>query len=210
MLKLKLQHFGHLMQSPLIGKDPDAGKDRGQEEKWAAEDEMVGQHHQLSGHESEQTPGDGGGQGSLAGYSRWGQEEFEQDLATRQQKQQMSRPSPYNFIPSQLMLPVLPSVHINVILHSFIRKLSKVAFQVANPFPGYTRMENLVIPVHPLWMQHHIQPVLYSEGLKCCPKKTPTPFYNTVSPLHTNKFHSESVRKLNSFISPTKLAQVPN
>ena len=42
MLKLKLQHFGHLMQSQLIGKDPDAGKDRGQEEKWAAEDEMVG------------------------------------------------------------------------------------------------------------------------------------------------------------------------
>ena len=41
MLKLKLQHFGHLMQSPLIGKDPDAGKDWGQEEKWAAEDETV-------------------------------------------------------------------------------------------------------------------------------------------------------------------------
>ena len=40
MLKLKLQYFGHLMQRA-IGKDPDAGKDWGQEEKGAAEDEMV-------------------------------------------------------------------------------------------------------------------------------------------------------------------------
>ena len=49
MLNLKLQYFGHLMQRPeslektrLIGKDPDAGKDRRQEEKGVAEDEMVG------------------------------------------------------------------------------------------------------------------------------------------------------------------------
>ena len=40
---LKLQYFGHLMQ--LIGKDPDAGKDGGQEEKGRTEDEMVGWHH---------------------------------------------------------------------------------------------------------------------------------------------------------------------
>ena len=41
MLKLKLQYFGHLMQSWLIGKDPDACKDWGQGEKQAAENEMV-------------------------------------------------------------------------------------------------------------------------------------------------------------------------
>ena len=41
-LKLKLQYFGHLMQrAKLIGKDPDAGKDCGQEEKSVAGDEMV-------------------------------------------------------------------------------------------------------------------------------------------------------------------------
>ena len=41
MVKLKLQYFGHLMQeSQLIGKDPDAGEDRGQEKR-ATEDEMV-------------------------------------------------------------------------------------------------------------------------------------------------------------------------
>ena len=45
MLKLKFQYFGHLMQSQLIGKDPDAGKDRRQEEKGMAKDEMVGWHH---------------------------------------------------------------------------------------------------------------------------------------------------------------------
>ena len=53
LLKLKLQYFGHLMRRALIGKDPDAGKDRGQEEKGMIEDEMVGWHHPLSGHEFE-------------------------------------------------------------------------------------------------------------------------------------------------------------
>ena len=56
----------------LIGKDPDAGKDRGQEEKGITEDEMVAWHHWLNGHESEQTPGDSEGQGSLACCSPWG------------------------------------------------------------------------------------------------------------------------------------------
>ena len=49
-------------KSQLIGKDPDTGKDWGQEEKGTAEDEMVGWHHRLDGHESEQTLGDGEGQ----------------------------------------------------------------------------------------------------------------------------------------------------
>ena len=54
---------------PLIlffGKDPDAGKDWGQEEKRVTEDEMVGWHHWLNGYESDQTPGDVEGQQSLA------------------------------------------------------------------------------------------------------------------------------------------------
>ena len=53
MLKLKLQYFGHLMQRVLTGKDSDAGRDRGQEEKGTAEDEMAGWHHRLNGRESE-------------------------------------------------------------------------------------------------------------------------------------------------------------
>ena len=50
MLKLKLQIFGHRLENWLIGKDPDAGKDWGQE-KGMTEDEMVGWHHWLNGHE---------------------------------------------------------------------------------------------------------------------------------------------------------------
>ena len=49
MLRLKLQYFGHLMQR--VGKDSDAGRDCGQEEKGTTEDEMAGWHHRLNGHE---------------------------------------------------------------------------------------------------------------------------------------------------------------
>ena len=45
MLKLKLQYFGHLMRRVDIGKDSDAGRDWGQEEKGTTEDEMAGWHH---------------------------------------------------------------------------------------------------------------------------------------------------------------------
>ena len=53
-------------KSRLIGKDPDAGRDWGQEEKRATEDEMVGWHHRLIGHEFEQALGVGDGQEGLA------------------------------------------------------------------------------------------------------------------------------------------------
>ena len=56
----------------LIWKDPDAGKDWGQEEKGATEDEMVGWHHWLGGHEFEKALGDGEGQGTLVCCSTWG------------------------------------------------------------------------------------------------------------------------------------------
>ena len=55
----------------LLGKDPDAGTDWGQEEKGMSEDEMVGWYHRLYGHESEQGPRVGDGQGSMASYSPW-------------------------------------------------------------------------------------------------------------------------------------------
>ena len=62
------------VKSQLIGKDPDAGKDWRQE-KGMTEDEMVGKHHQLNGHEFEQAPGDGERQESLACCSPWGHKE---------------------------------------------------------------------------------------------------------------------------------------
>jgi len=59
-------------KSWLLRKDPDAGKDWRQEEKVTTEDEMVGWHHGLNGHEFEQALRVGDGQGSLACYSPWG------------------------------------------------------------------------------------------------------------------------------------------
>ena len=59
------------VKSQLIGKDPDARKDWGQEEKGVTEDEMAGWHHQLNGHELLQALGDGEGQVSLACCSPW-------------------------------------------------------------------------------------------------------------------------------------------
>ena len=59
----------------LIGKDSDAGKDWRQEENGTTEDEMVGWHHRLHGHEFEQAPGVGDRQGNLACCSPWGQKE---------------------------------------------------------------------------------------------------------------------------------------
>ena len=63
-------------KSWLTGKDPDTEKDWGQEEKGVTEDEMVGWHHWLKGHESEQTLGDSEGQGSLACCHSWGRKEL--------------------------------------------------------------------------------------------------------------------------------------
>ena len=65
------------MKSQLTEKDPDAGRDRWQEEKGVTEDEMVGWHHQLNGHEFEQIPGDSEGQGSLVCCSSWGHKELD-------------------------------------------------------------------------------------------------------------------------------------
>ena len=52
-LMLQLQFFDHYVKSCLIGKDPDAGRDWGQEEKKTTEDEMAGWHYRLDGHEFE-------------------------------------------------------------------------------------------------------------------------------------------------------------
>ena len=63
------------MKTWLIGKDPDAGKGWRQKEKGRTEDVMAGCHHQLNGHEFEQTLGVGDGQGGLACCSPWGHKE---------------------------------------------------------------------------------------------------------------------------------------
>ena len=76
ILKLKLQYFGHLMpragsleKTLMLAKTE--GKRKGQQ------DEMIGWHHQLDGHEFDQAPGDGEGQGSLARCRPWGRKELD-------------------------------------------------------------------------------------------------------------------------------------
>ena len=72
-------------KSWLTGKDPDAGKDWGQEEKGAAENDKVEWHHQLKGHEFEQIPGDSEEQGCLMYSSLWGCKDLDttEQLTTR-------------------------------------------------------------------------------------------------------------------------------
>ena len=61
MLKLKVQYFGHFMQSVDSLEKTHVGRDWGQEEKGMIGDEIVGWHHRFDGHEFEQTPGAGDG-----------------------------------------------------------------------------------------------------------------------------------------------------
>ena len=63
------------VKSSLIGKDSDAGRDWGQEEKGMTDDEMSGWHHRLDRHEFEYTLGVGVGQGGLACCDSWGLKE---------------------------------------------------------------------------------------------------------------------------------------
>jgi len=74
MVKLKLQHFGHLMQrTDSLEKTLMLGKI--EKEKGTREDEMAGWHYQLNGHEFEQAPGVGDGEGGLARHNPWGMDE---------------------------------------------------------------------------------------------------------------------------------------
>ena len=73
------------VKSRLTGKDPHAGKDGRPEEKRVVEDEMVRQHHQLSGHEFEQALGNSEGQGSLACCRLWVHKELDNLVTEKQQ-----------------------------------------------------------------------------------------------------------------------------
>ena len=82
MLKLKLQYLATWCKSWLIWKDPDAGKDWGQEEKGTTADEMVGWYHWLNGREFEQASEVGDGQGSLVCYKSMGLKRVGHNWAT--------------------------------------------------------------------------------------------------------------------------------
>ena len=78
MMKLKFQYFRPPdAKGQLITKDPDAGEKWRQEEKGTTENEMVGWHHRLNGHEFDQAPGDGEGHWGMACCSPWGRKELD-------------------------------------------------------------------------------------------------------------------------------------
>ena len=78
MLKLKLQYFGHLLQTDdSLEKSLMLGKTEGRVRRRGTENEMVGWHHQVNGHEFEQTPGNGEEWGSLACCCPWGCKELD-------------------------------------------------------------------------------------------------------------------------------------
>ena len=66
-----------MQRADSLKKTPEVGKNWGQEEKQAAEDEMIGWFHSLNAREFEQTQGDSDGQGSLAWCSSWGCKELD-------------------------------------------------------------------------------------------------------------------------------------
>ena len=78
MLKLKLQHFGHLMwRADSLEKTLMLGGIGGRRRKGTTEDEVAGWHHWLDAHKSEWTPRVGDGQGGLACCDSWGREELD-------------------------------------------------------------------------------------------------------------------------------------
>ena len=86
MLKLKLQNSGHLMRrADSLEKTLMLGKTEGRRRRGVAENEMVGWHHRLNGHEFEQALGGNEGLGSLPRCSPWGHR-VRRDLATEQQQ----------------------------------------------------------------------------------------------------------------------------
>jgi len=89
MLKLKLQYFGYLMwEANSLEKTLILGKNWREEEKGTTEDKMIVWHHQVNGHEFEQTPRNSDGQGILASCSPWSHKELDM---TQQLKTQSSK-----------------------------------------------------------------------------------------------------------------------
>ena len=95
-------------KSWLIGKDPDAGRDWGQEKKGTTEDEMAGWHHWLDGCEFGWTLGVGDGQGGLAWCDSWGHKES--DMTERLNWTEMNTPFAYFFVPITILL-AFPELH---------------------------------------------------------------------------------------------------
>ena len=101
-------------KSWLIGKDPDAGRDWGQEEKGKTEDEMAGWHHWLDGCEFEWTPGVGDGQGGLAFCDLWSRKESDMTEWLNWTEPTVSKLSSVKLCESELHLAYLKGIILKV------------------------------------------------------------------------------------------------
>ena len=106
-------------KSWLIGKDPDAGKDWGQEKKGTTEEEMVGWHHQLSGHAFGWTPGVGDGQGGLACRSSWGHKESDTTERLNWTELKSSKPQ-WTYLCHVEMILLISFLGVQIIYQSFL------------------------------------------------------------------------------------------
>ena len=97
------------VKSWLIGKDPDVGKDWGREKKGMREDEMVGWHHWLNGHDLSKLQ-DSKGQGGLVCCGPWGRRESDTTRVIEQQNNKRSLPTSYSVCLQPVPLPMLPIV----------------------------------------------------------------------------------------------------
>ena len=124
------------MKSWLIWKDPDAGKDWGQEKKGMTEDEMVGWHHRLDGHGFRWTPGVGDGQGGLACCGSWGCKESDTIEQLNWTELNASYLSSIHYIPSTPDL-LQRRIHINTsgILEKLHRATRRYVYQPISIYP---------------------------------------------------------------------------
>ena len=122
----------------VVWKDPSSGKDWRWEEKGTTEDEMVGWHHRLSGHELGWTPGAGGGQGSLACCSQWSRKESDTTQQLNSKRQNLSTLSQAIVLPSGVLCPVSPESLLYVSNKSLPTLLLCMRYQwISNPNFGW-------------------------------------------------------------------------
>ena len=112
----------------LIGRDPDAGKDWRQEEKGMTEDEYVQRHqyHWLNGHEFEQAPGVGDGQGNLVCCSPWGSQRVRHGWVSEQQQLLQCC---VNTMTNSILLEQLIISYQNLITGDRQRRMKEVTFE---------------------------------------------------------------------------------
>ena len=131
-------------KSWLIGKDSDAGRDWGQEEKGTTEDEMAGWHHRLDGHEFEWTPGVGDGQGGLACCDSWGRKES--DTTERLNWTELT-----DLLPLELPFYPRPPPHLSRSSQS--TELNSLCYTAASHWPSVLHVVvyyvSANLPIHP-------------------------------------------------------------